>query len=51
LGLVLSVVGGLVLVGWDVSDRCVETLAVEPVDPFCGGEFDVGEAVPGACGA
>ncbi len=32
-GLVLSVGVGLVLVGWDVADRCVEVLVVEPVDP------------------
>jgi hypothetical protein len=34
----------------DVSDRGVEALVVEPVDPFRGGEFHVGEAVPGLAG-
>jgi hypothetical protein len=37
-GLELSVVGGLVLVGRDVSDPAVEAL-VEPVDAFRGAEF------------
>jgi hypothetical protein len=46
LGLVLSVVVGLVLVGRDVSDGGVEKLVVEPVDPFRGAEFDAGQAVP-----
>jgi hypothetical protein len=59
LGLVLSVVVGLVLVGWDVTDRTVEALVVEPVDPppafgrgcpHSSAEFDVGEAVPGPAG-
>jgi hypothetical protein len=45
LGLVLSVVVCLVLVRRDVAGRAVEPLVVEPVDPFRGGEFDVGEAV------
>lgn len=34
----MSVAGGLVLVGRDVSDPAVEAL-VEPVDPFRGAEF------------
>jgi hypothetical protein len=50
LGLMLSVIVGLVFVGRDVSDGGVEPLVVEPVDPFRGGEFDVGEAVPGLAG-
>jgi hypothetical protein len=50
LGLVLSVIVGLVLVGRDASDRCMEALVVEPVDPFRGGEFDVREAVPRLAG-
>lgn len=50
LGLVLSVVIGLVFVGRDVADRRVEAVLVEPVDPFRGGEFNVGETVPGPTG-
>jgi len=46
----LSVVVRLVLVGWDVSDRCVEALVVEPVHPFSGREFDAGETVSGLAG-
>lgn len=52
-GLVLRVVVGLVPVGWDVTDCGMEALVVESVDPFCGGEFDVGDvgkAVPGPAG-
>nr|WP_254707348.1 hypothetical protein [Streptomyces lunaelactis] len=48
LGLVLSVVVGLVLVGRDVADCSVDALIVEPVAPFRGDEFDIGQAVPGA---
>lgn len=46
----MSVVVGLALMGRDISSCCVEALVVEPVDPFRGGEFDVGEAVPGLAG-
>jgi hypothetical protein len=50
LRLVLSVVVGLALVGRDVCDRGVEALVVEPVGPFGGGEFDIGQAAPGLRG-
>jgi hypothetical protein len=44
----LRVVLGLVLVGREhASDRQAEALVVEPVDPFRGGEFDIGEVAPG----
>lgn len=46
----LSVVVGLVLVGRDVPNSGMEALVVEPVDPFCGAELDVGQAVPGPAG-
>lgn len=50
LGLVLSVVVGFVLAGRDDFDRGVKALVVGPVDPFRGGESDVGEAVAGPAG-
>lgn len=44
LGLVLSVVVGLVFGRRDVPDRGVQALVVEPVDPLGGGYLDVGQA-------
>lgn len=46
----MSVAVGYVFVGRDVSDCAVEPVVVEPVGPFRGAEFDVGEAVPGPTG-
>ncbi len=46
----MSVVVGLVFVGRDFSDGGVEPLVVVSVDPFRGGEFDVGEAMRGFAG-
>jgi hypothetical protein len=37
LGLVVSVVGGLQVGGWDVAAVFIQAAVVEPVDPFGGG--------------
>lgn len=49
-GLGLSVVGGFVFGGRDVPDSGVDAGGVELFRPFGGGQFHVGQAVPGAAG-
>ncbi len=44
----LTIVVGLVLGRRDAADAVVQAAAVEPVDPFQGGELEVVEAAPGA---
>ena len=44
----MTVVAVLVLGRWDEAEFAVESLVVEPVDVFEGGELDVVEAAPGA---
>jgi hypothetical protein len=43
-----SVVGLLVLDGWDVAQGRVEASVVVPVDPAGGGVLDVGDGLVGA---
>lgn len=38
-------VGGLQIDGWDVAAIFVEAVAVEPVDPFGGGQFNLPDGV------
>ena len=46
----LSVVGRLQFDRWDVAAVFVEAVVVEPVDPLCGGQFDVVDGAPGLAG-
>jgi hypothetical protein len=45
-----AVVVGLVFGGWDVPDLSVESAVAVPVDPLGGGQFDLGECLPGLRG-
>ncbi|MGQ0848603.1 MAG: hypothetical protein ACT4OP_05710 [Actinomycetota bacterium] len=42
-----AVVGGLLLGGWDHSDRLQESAMAPPIEPFQGGVFDLVESPPG----
>ncbi|GAB4957622.1 hypothetical protein MAHJHV54_48410 [Mycobacterium avium subsp. hominissuis] len=46
----LSVIGRLQFDWWDVAAVLVEAAVVEPVDPPCGGPFDVIDRAPGLAG-
>lgn len=42
--------GGFEFGGWDVAAVLVEAAVVEPVDPLCGGEFDLVDVLPWTAG-
>ena len=46
-GFGLSVVAGFVFGGWDVPDGAVQPPVAEPVGVLGGGQFDLGEGLPG----
>jgi hypothetical protein len=48
LRLVVSVVAGLELGGWNVAAVLVEAAVVEPVDPLGGGDLDLVDGLPGS---